>query len=304
MSPYLRLLSAEALKIRRSPALRLVWLMPLLFVGLEFVIFERPFLSIRAASPEVKTALGHLQVKMLVALWAGFFHPLMLALLPALVFRPEHQHRTWRHLHAQPVSRRTLFLAKATVTLLLASTALVLLWLMLWIERLLLTSLNPSLAVPFQAGHTANALGWLWLGSLPLLALYLWTSDRINSLAVPVVFGLLGLLLTVALTGQELNQPWRRDLIPWVLPYAASERVIHTGPGQQEAHMVARPLQPEPNVLRLPSGRKIRTWQNIPDEVLFPPPPPTPHWVMAAFAMGAGLFLALLGWVDAGRDRA
>lgn len=120
---------------------------------------------------------------------------------------------------------------------------------------------------------------------------------------MPVVFGLLGLLLSIALTGQELDRPWRRDLNPWILPYAAAERAIHTGPGQQEAHTAGKPFQPEPNVLRLPSGRKIRTRQNIPDELLFPPPPPTPAWLLATFSAGAGLALLGLGWLDAGRER-
>jgi hypothetical protein len=303
MTPFLRLLSAEFLKLRRSPALRLVWLLPVLFVGLEFMVFERPFLGLRAVSPELKASFGSLQVKMLVALWAGFFHPLVLALLPALVFRPEHRHRTWKHLRTQPIPRRGIFMAKGAITLILATAILALLWILLWAERGILGRLNPLLALPFPASQAARALGWLWLGSLPVLALYVWTSDRINSLAVPVVFGLLGLLLTMALTGQELNQPWRRDLIPWILPYAAAERVVHHGPGQQEVHVAAKPFQPEPNMLRLPSGRKVRTWQNIPDEVLFPPPPPTPAWLMATFGICAGLLLFLLGWVDAARDR-
>ena len=149
----------------------------------------------------------------------------------------------------------------------------------------------------------ARLLGWLWLGSVPLLALYLWVSDRINSLAVPVVFGLVGLLLTIALSGEELPQAWRRDLIPWVLPYAATERLVHQGPAQQEGHLAGKTFQKEPNVLRLPSGRKYKTWQSIPNEVLFAPPPPTPVWLLATFSAGAGLFLLVLGWTDAGRNR-
>jgi len=303
MIPFLRLLDAESLKLRHSPVLRLVCLLPLLFVGVEFLIFERPNLGLRALNPNLRTSLGILQVKMLVALWGGFFHPLMLAILPALVFRPEHRQRTWRFLYAQPVSRRGIFLAKAVMTLLLVTVVLSLLWTLLWLERGVLGWLNPLLALPFPGILAAKALGWLWLGSLPVLALYLWTSDRINSLAVPVVFGLLGLLLTMALTGQELDQSWRRDLIPWILPYAAAERVVHTGAGQQEANLAAKSFQPEPNILRLPSGRKIRTWQNIPDEVLFPPPPPTPPWLIATFGVAAGTLLLALGWADAGRER-
>jgi ABC-2 type transport system permease protein len=303
MRAFFRLLAAEGLKLRRSAALRLVWLLPLLFLLIEFTAFERPLLGLKALTPTLQATLDTLQLKMVVALWGGFFHPLLLALLPALLFRPEHRFKTWRHLHALPSSRRGIFLAKAVYALSLSAALLALIGLLLLGERTALGWASPALALPFHGRQMAKVLGWLWLGSLPVLGLYLWVADRISSLAVPVVFGLVGLLLTVALTGQEQPQPWRRDLIPWVLPYAAAEQVIHQGPTQQEAHLAGALFQPEPDVLRLPNGKKIKTWQNVPDHVLFPPPPPTPAWVLAAFSLGAGLALLTLGWTDAGRNR-
>ena len=304
MFVFFRLMLAEGLKLRRSAALRLVWLLPLLFLLVEGLLFERPFLGMHALTPKAHASLDTIQIKSVAALWGGVFHPVMLALLPALIFRPEHRFQTWRHLHTLPSPRRGIFLAKAVYTLLLSAALLMLLGLLLWAERKVLGWFNPALALPFHGLQVAKVLGWLWLGSLPLLAVYLWISDRINSLAVPVVFGLVGFLLTVALTGQELAQPWRRDLIPWILPYAAAERAIHTGTAQQSAHLAGTLFQPEPNVIRLPSGRKVHTWQNIPDEVLFPPPPPTPAWMLTSFSLVAGALILGLGCADAGRNRA
>jgi len=303
MPPFSRLLAAEGLKLRRSPAVRLVWMLPLLFVGLEFLFFELPTLGLRQFPPGLQAVLEDGQAKLVVGLWGGLFHPLVLALLPALLFRPDHRCKTWRHLHAMPLPRRQFFLAKVVATLLLSAAMLGLVGLLLLLERRALGALNPLLAVPFHGLRMARMLGWLWLGSLPVLAIYLWVSDRISSVAVPVVFGLLGLLLAITLTGQELDRPWRRDLNPWILPYAAAERVIHKGPGQQEVHLVAKPFQPEPNVIRAPSGRKYKTQQNIPNELLFPSPPPTPAWLLAAFSSLGGLLLLGLGWLDAGRPR-
>jgi hypothetical protein len=303
MGAFFRQLAAEGLKLRQSAARRLVWVLPALFLAVEFLAFERPALGLRELTPKLQTMLDTVQLKAVLALWGGFLQPLLLALLPALLFRPEHRFKTWRHLHSLPTPRRGIFLAKAALALLLLAGSLALLGLLLWAERRALGLLNPALALPFHGRQMARLLGWLWLGSLPVLALYLWVSDRINSLAVPVVLGLVGLLLTIALTGQELPQPWRRDLIPWVLPYAAAERVVHTGSAQQEVHLAGQTFQPEPNVLRLPSGKKVKTWQNIPDEVLFAPPPPTPTWLLAVFSAGAGVLMLCLGWLDAGRCR-
>ena len=303
MPTLFRLLAAEGVKLRRSPTTRLVWLLPLLFVGLEFLILDRPSVGLRQYRPGLQALLEDGPVKLVVSLWGGLFQPLALALLPALLFRPEHRGKTWRHLHAMPLPRRQFFLAKAVATLLLSAAMLALVGLFLLLERQALGALNPLLALPFHGLRLARALGWLWLGSLPVLAIYLWVAHRISSLAVPVVFGLLGLLLAVALTGQELDRPWRRDLNPWILPYAAAERVVHTGLAQQEVHLAGKLFQPEPDVVRAPSGRKYKIHKSIPDEEFFKPPPPTPVWLLAAFSAGAGLLLLGLGWLDAGRPR-
>ncbi len=303
MGSFFRQLHAESMKLRRSAALRAVWLLPLLFLLVEFLIIERPLLTVRQLTPDLHAKYASLQPKVVVALWGGFFHPLMLALLPALVFRPEHRFKTWRHLHAMPLSRRGFFLAKAVLVLLMMAALLGLIGALLFAERVALGWVNPVLAQPFQALWLAKILGSLWLSSLPVLALYLWVSDRINSLAVPVVLGLVGLLLTISLTGQELPQPWKRDLIPWVLPYAATEPLIHEGPAQQEAHMAVSTFKEEFGQLRLPSGKKIKVYQNAPIEAIFPPPPPTPAWLLASFSIGAGMVLLGLGWLDAGRHR-
>ena len=303
MSAFLRQVRAEAIKLRRSAALRTLWLLPVIFLLVEFLAFERPLLGLEALNPEAQVILNTVQPKLVVALWGGFFHPLVLALLPALVFRPEHRFKTWHHLHAMPAPRRGIFLAKATLVLVLVAAVLAGLGCLLFAERKVLGWANPLLAQPYSGLLMAKLFAWLWLASLPLLALYLWVADRINSLAVPVVFGLVGLILSIALSGEEMPQAWRRDLIPWVLPYAATERFVHKGVAQQEAHLAGKPFQPEPNVLRLPSGKKVKVNQNIPDEILFPPPLPTPIWLMGAFSAGAGLLLLVLGWSDSGRNR-
>ena len=197
MGSFIRQVAAEGLKLRRSVARRMVWLLPLLFLVIEFLLFERPYLGMRMQAPSHMSNLDTIQLRMVVSLWGGIFHPLVLALLPALVFRPEHRFKTWRHLHTMPTPRRGVFLAKSFCTLLMTAATLVLVGVFLWVERRALGALNPVLVIPFHGLQMAKVLGWLWLGSLPVTVLYLWISDRINSLAVPVVFGLVGLLLTI-----------------------------------------------------------------------------------------------------------
>ncbi len=303
MRTFFRLFAAEFLKLRRSPALRIVWLLPLLFVLLEFSFFERPALGMHTLSLPFSKTFDRIQIELVGALWSGFFHPLMIALVPALLFRPEHRFKIWRHLHSMPVSRRAIFLAKALLLALLCAGSLALVGGGLWLERSLIGRFNPLLAFPFHGMDMARVLGWLWLGSLPLLALYLWVSDRINSLAVPIVFGLLGLVLTIALSGADLPKPWRRDLNPWVLPYVSAQQAIKHYTPRQTVHAAGKLFQEEPDILRLPNGKKVRTWQNVPDDVLFPPAPPTPRWMLCVFSLISAAMLLSLGVADAGRTR-
>ncbi|HJV48863.1 MAG TPA: ABC transporter permease [Geothrix sp.] len=308
MRLFPRLLTVEFLKLRNSAALRMAWLLPLLFLLLDFWVFERPALSVHTLSADYAITLNTMQIKLLGSLWAGFFHPLMVALLPALILRPEHRFKQWKHLHAQPVPRRGVFLAKAVVLLALMAGSLSLIGMGFSLERSLLARINPLLAFPLHGAELARILGWLWLGSLPLLTLYLWVADRIDSLAVPIVFGLLGIMLTISLSASDLSglenpKPWKRDLIPWVLSYFCAQRAIQDVHARQDVHIAGKVFKEEPNIIKLPSGRRVRTYQPVPEDVLFPPPPPTPVWILAVFSVSAGVVLLGLGLADAGRNR-
>lgn len=296
------LIAAEWLKLRRSAALRTAWLLPTAFLVLELGIFERPYLRLPAWPPGAAQAYASLQLKLLIGLWGGFFQPVLVALLPAFFFLPEHRFKLGRRLYTLPVSKRSIFLAKAFWLLVLSAGSLALLALGLFLIRTLGAQANPLLTQPFPWPTVLKILAWLWLGSLPLLAFYLWTSERIYSLAVPVMLGLIGILLTITLSGQDLRQAWRRDLNPWVLPFAFAQQAL-PGHGAEQAHTAAKMFQEEPNVLRLPNGKRIRTWQNVPDDVLFPPTPPTPPMVLGTFSLGAAVLILVLGWAGSGKIR-
>jgi len=128
-------------------------------------------------------------------------------------------------------------------------------------------------------------------------------SNRINSLAVPVVFGVVGILLTSAMTSQDTPQPWKRDFIRWVTPNICVQQALISTGAIQHADFAGDLFKDEPDTIRLPSGRKIRTRQNVPDDVLFPPPPPTPPLALASFSVVAFLTFLVLGALDADKCR-
>jgi hypothetical protein len=304
MTVLLRLLSAESLKLRRSPVLRLLWLLPGLFILLDFIMSGRFALGIRQITPETYALLLNAPLKSLADYWSGYFHPLLIALLPALLFRTEHRFGLWKHLHTQPVPRRSIYLAKALMLAATFGLVLGLAALLLWAEWRLLGRLNPLAAFPFPWFKVAKVLGWSYLGSLPLLTLYLWLSDRINNAAVPVMFALVGLILTIAMGGKELDPMWRRDFIPWVLPYTCAQQSIDDPKARQEVHAAQLPYYHPPKVEHpkdVTVGR-TRIVLQMPEGFLTTIPP-TPAWMLAAFSLACSTALLALGLFEAGRDR-
>lgn len=305
MSAVFRLVLAEALKLKRSPALRLVWLLPCLFLLLDFAMLGRVVLGVKQMTPKLGPLLQNAPVKSLADYWAGYFHPLLVALLPALLFRPEHRFGLWKHLHVQPVSRRVQYLAKALTLALAFAVVLGLAEVLLWMEWSLLAKLNPLAAISFPWHKVTRVMAWSYLGSLPLLALYLWLSDRINNAAVPVMFALVGFILTVSMGGKELNPMWRRDFIPWVLPYTCAQQAIEDPEARQEVHAAQVPYY-QPPKLEKPKdfeidGQKFKF--EFPED-FGKPEPPTPMGVLASFSLICGFILLGLGVFEAGRNRA
>jgi hypothetical protein len=309
MAKWAHLLAAEFIKIRRSPALYVIFLLPLLFVFLDYRSFGRG-LGIRPLSPQELHVLPYLPLRSLAVLWAGLFHPLLIALLPPLVFKAEHGSKMWKHLFALPISRRQFYLSKATVVLVLNALGLSIVALIMWGQWGILAHFRPQTAFVFPWLEVFKVLGWMYLGSLPLIFSYVWVADRISASAVPIMLGLVGLMLTMALAGQEMDPLWKRDLIPWVLPYTCTQRAIQHEEARQEAHIAAVPLQKEivrPKMPRIDDSRskiKVKIISDLEyDGLGLKPPDPTPTWWLITFSLGAGAIILGMGWWDSGRNR-
>ena len=299
MSTFLRLARAEFIKLRRSRALHLVWILPLAFAVLDLLLYRRDLLAARHLTPDLCLTVIHAPLKAVAGVWSGYFHPLLLALLPALLVAPEHRARQWKHLHAQPVPRVQLYLVKALALLLLAALALLLAEIALAAEWKLLVALNPRLAFPFPWLSAGRAFAWMLLGSLPLLALYLWLAHRVDHPAVPVALGVVGVILAIALSRGGVNPPWKRDLIPWILPHVCTQQAIDDEATRQVVHIAGVAYR-----IQTPSERAQKLLNLPPEDLawIIPPPSPTGHLVL--FSLGAGIAVLGLGLLDTRRNRA
>lgn len=288
-------ISAELVKLRRSPALRFSILLPWLFIALDFTLFRKSMLSMDHLTPDNYRIMALAPLKIIAAFWAGFFNPLLLSVLPSLLLQPEHRAKQWKHIFSQPVPPVFFHLSKLFILMLLVAGSFAIVLIGLWFEWSLLGIFKPLLAIRFPWAAILRALLWLYLGSLPLMALYLWLSTRVDHPALPVGMGLLGVILSISLSRGEMNPNWKKDFIPWVLPYVCVQQAIEQHEARQEVHLVAIPYQAK--ITDQEKRRRLGSllWkENLP--WVFPPP--TPASALAAWSFVCFTILAALNLLD------
>src|SRR4029078_8642962 len=114
----IRALNAELLKLKRTLAFRVVFVLPLLIAVLQFFILLRKKKSAPGFNLWQTHGTNSFQI------WAVFMMPLLIALVTALLNGIEHSDKQWKHLFALPVPRYSVYFAKLIVAqgLILMST--------------------------------------------------------------------------------------------------------------------------------------------------------------------------------------
>ena len=124
MTPLARVLHAEALKMKRTLALKMVILAPATVVVLVLLMaVNAPFSTInRTGNGKEWASLA----RVALLFWVALMMPLYLALEAALLAGLDHADNKWKSLLARPVPRWTWYAAKliVLVAMLAASTAI------------------------------------------------------------------------------------------------------------------------------------------------------------------------------------
>lgn len=214
MRALARALSAEALKLRRTLALWITAVAPLVVVLFQVVnLLERGQALVRADGAWAAYTRGTL------ALWGLFMLPLYIALETALLAGMEHGHGGWRHLFALPVPRWAILGAKQLTALLALLTATAVLVGGTLIGGWALSLLAPDLgfaATPDVAALARDA-GALFLAAWLLLALQSWVALRWPSLVVALGVGVGGTFVALFAAGSR-----HLRFFPWSLPIRAT----------------------------------------------------------------------------------
>jgi len=150
-------------------------------------------------------------------LWSLFLAPMVIAAFTALAAQIEHRGHGWDHLLALPIARWRIFAAKIVVTFaaVLAMTVLVLGFASL--GTLLGGAMGPG--VPEEAFPWAKLVqqGALMTASMTtLVAIQLWVALRFANFIVPLVVGIGGTLVALAVM---ITRTQQAEWFPWVLPF-------------------------------------------------------------------------------------
>src|SRR5215216_3207575 len=137
-----RALHSELLKLKRTLAFRVIFVLPFLVALLQFFIVWRTKKFAPGFNLWQTLPTNSLQI------WAVFMMPLLITLETALLNGIEHSDKLWKHILALPVPRHTVYLAKFVVAQALIAASTLALCVLTVLVGLAITQLRPELANP------------------------------------------------------------------------------------------------------------------------------------------------------------
>jgi hypothetical protein len=205
----IRALSAELLKLKRTLAFRMIFVLPLLVALLQFFVLWKS----KGFSPGFK--LWKTLPLTAFQLWAIFMMPLLITLETALLNGIEHNDHQWKHILALPIPRHTVYFAKFMVAQALIGASTLILCLLMVIVGIAGTHLRTELANsgPIPFGWLAKYAALVWLAAWLMIAIHTWISTRWSSLAVALGAGIAGTFFALFAASASVAKYY-----PWLLP--------------------------------------------------------------------------------------
>jgi pimeloyl-ACP methyl ester carboxylesterase len=215
MTSIWRALWAETLKLKRTLALRMILLAPILVALLGLLVQS---VAVMRDSGALAPIFWESHARNTLTIWAVFLMPLLITVETALLGGIEHGERHWKHLFALPLPRYAIYCAKFAMAqgLILLSTLLVSLlvllsgWLLIWWQPSLSAAGSPP--VLLVVGEALEC----WLAAGLILSTNLWIALRWPSFTVPLGAGIAGTFFALFAASVEAAKYY-----PWLLPLNA-----------------------------------------------------------------------------------
>jgi hypothetical protein len=222
-----RVLDAEALKMKRTVALKLVVLCPAVVVLLIlFVTSQAPFTTLkRNGDGNEWTVLASLTLRV----WATLMMPLYITLETALIAGLDHSENQWKSLLARPVPRWTLYVAKLMVVMAMTAASTLVLLCGTLMDGAVLPRLRSELVFGFPVPWAAIFRDGAQVMGLAFLALTIqhWVSLRWRSFTVATATGIVAMVAgVVAVAAAQQTGGWPQ-YFPWALPMLVLAKQPH-----------------------------------------------------------------------------
>lgn len=204
-----RVLHAELLKLKRTLAFRVIFVLPLLVALMQFFALWKT----RKFGADFK--LWEMLPTNMLGIWAIFMMPMLIALETALLNGIEHSDKQWKHIFALPIPRHTVYLAKFVVAQALIAASTLILCVLTVLVGLAVMRLRPELAhagpVPF--GWLAKYAAFVWLAGWLIVAIHTWVSMRWSGFVMALGTGIGGTFFALFAASASLGK-----YFPWLLP--------------------------------------------------------------------------------------
>jgi hypothetical protein len=222
----LRSLHAEALKLKRTIAVKMIVLTPAVVVLVVFFMASQaPFTALRRhGAGNEWSELEHLNLRV----WALLMMPLFVTLESALVAGLDHSDNQWKSLLARPVPRWTVYTAKLAVIFGMTCMATVLLLAGVLLTGVILPHIQPEATLTFPIPWLVILRDGAEVAGLMFLALAIqhWVSLRWRSFSVAIGTGIVATVLSFFAQAALRMDSWPQ-YFPWALPMLTEARASH-----------------------------------------------------------------------------
>ena len=205
----LRALHAELLKLKRTLAFRVIFVLPFFIATLQFFVLWR----MKRIPSDFN--LWQMHASNSLQIWAVFMMPLLITLETALLNGIEHSDRQWKHIFALPVPRSAVYFSKIIVAQGLIFLSTLILVVFTIIVGLAVTSLKSALAAagPVPYLWIAKQAAFVWLASWLIISIHTWISMRWSGFPIPLGAGIGGTFFALFAASAALGKYY-----PWLLP--------------------------------------------------------------------------------------
>lgn len=214
MSPLLRALRAERLKLRGTLASWMCLIAPALVV---LVVVLQSLASKGSGATRAPEESWLMFAQGTMGLWAFLMLPLFVTLQAALLAGLEHGAQQWKHLLALPLPRSVHYLAKLLVLAAMVIAANLVMVVLIALAGKLLLLVNPgrfTLSTTPPWVFLLSRAGAICAATMLIVALHTWIAIRWSSFTVAVATGMTATVAGFLIGQSAVYGPW----YPWTMP--------------------------------------------------------------------------------------